>query len=435
MPVSSFFGLNTTLRGLLAQQRALDVTGHNITNAGTAGFSRQEAVLGTSQALRVTSGAVQTGGGADLGSGVDVLAYERIRDTFLDTQFRGQNTVLGDRSGTTKGLERAELALAEPGDAGIASLLGDFWDGWADLANAPENQAARQALIDQGATLASAITALDAQLVAVGQQATDEYNMLIAPGGEVDAMAQEIGRLNGAIVAAVETGTTPNDLLDRRDLLVDRLSELARVAVTPMGSGAIQLDLGGQTLVTGTTVTLPASYTTPGGRLGALQTIGGAGGTVESYRTDLRAFTARLVSDVNTAHPGFFSATAGSEASTIAVATTATAMTPGSSGAPGANDRALAAAALRGQAADNQYAALVTRIGGDLRNARREEENARVLTNAVDDRRQSVSGVSMDEEMSNLVRFQRGYQASARALNTMDEVLDLLINRTGRVGL
>jgi flagellar hook-associated protein 1 len=110
-------------------------------------------------------------------------------------------------------------------------------------------------------------------------------------------------------------------------------------------------------------------------------------------------------------------------------------MTPGSTGAPGANDRALAVAALRGKTADGQYAALVTRIGGDLRNARREEENARVLTNAVDDRRQSVSGVSMDEEMSNLVRFQRGYQASARALSTMDEVLDLLINRTGRVGL
>ncbi len=77
----------------------------------------------------------------------------------------------------------------------------------------------------------------------------------------------------------------------------------------------------------------------------------------------------------------------------------------------------------------------MTRIGGDVRNARREEANAKVLTDAVQDRRQSVAGVSMDEEMTNLVRFQRGYQASARALSTMDEVLDVLINRTGRVGL
>jgi flagellar hook-associated protein 1 len=77
----------------------------------------------------------------------------------------------------------------------------------------------------------------------------------------------------------------------------------------------------------------------------------------------------------------------------------------------------------------------VTKIGGDLRNARREESNAQVLTNSVDDRRQSVSGVSMDEEMANLVRFQRGYQASARAMNTASEILDILINRTGRVGL
>ncbi len=102
----------------------------------------------------------------------------------------------------------------------------------------------------------------------------------------------------------------------------------------------------------------------------------------------------------------------------------------------GANDLALKVAALRGSATiDGSYQKLVTRIGTDVGAAIRQEANSAVLVQSVDDRRQSVSGVSLDEEMTNLVRFQRAYQASARAMSTMDEMLEVLINRTGKVGL
>ena len=106
------------------------------------------------------------------------------------------------------------------------------------------------------------------------------------------------------------------------------------------------------------------------------------------------------------------------------------------SGASGSRDIALAVSQLRDSpAVDGTYRAFVARIGSDVREAMRQESNAQVLTDAVENRRQSISGVSMDEEMSNLVRFQRAYQASSRAMSTMDEMLDVLINRTGRVGL
>ena len=106
------------------------------------------------------------------------------------------------------------------------------------------------------------------------------------------------------------------------------------------------------------------------------------------------------------------------------------------SGASGSNDIAQAISQLRGNAAvDGAYKAFVAKVGGDLNNATRMQGNAQVLADSVENRRQSVQGVSMDEEMSNLVRFQRAYQASARAMSTMDEMLDVLINRTGRVGL
>ena len=97
---------------------------------------------------------------------------------------------------------------------------------------------------------------------------------------------------------------------------------------------------------------------------------------------------------------------------------------------------ALAVSQLRGSAAvDGAYKSFVAKVGGDLNESQRMQANAQVLADSVEDRRQSVAGVSMDEEMSNLVRFQRAYQASARAMSTMDEMLDVLINRTGRVGL
>jgi len=112
------------------------------------------------------------------------------------------------------------------------------------------------------------------------------------------------------------------------------------------------------------------------------------------------------------------------------VRTTAT-IPPG----PGANDVALAVARLRGGTVDQGYAGLVLRIGNDARDAERADTSASAVLGSIDDRRQSVSGVSLDEEMANIIRFQRGYQASARTMSTMDEMLDVLINRTGRVGL
>src|SRR5687768_7399864 len=116
MPISSFYGMQTSLRGLMAQQRMIDTTGHNIANASTVGYSRQEATLAASHALQLQVSGSQASTGAHLGSGVDVQGFRRIRDQFLDLQFRGQNTSLNDWKAQTDALDTAELALAEPGD-------------------------------------------------------------------------------------------------------------------------------------------------------------------------------------------------------------------------------------------------------------------------------------------------------------------------------
>ena len=110
-------------------------------------------------------------------------------------------------------------------------------------------------------------------------------------------------------------------------------------------------------------------------------------------------------------------------------------MSPAPTGTPGGNDVALAISELRGKEAEQSYSALVEQVGSGVRNARADETNLQTTVTAIDSQRQSVSGVSLDEEMTNLISFQRGYQASARTLTAMDSMLETLIEHTGVVGL
>ncbi len=442
MGISSFGGLQTALKGLLAQQRSLDVTSHNVANANTVGYSRQEAVLGASRPLRIPAGATQDGSPAELGTGVDVLAYRRLRDQFIDLQYRAQAMRLGGLAAQVKGLDSVEVALAEPGENGISAQLAKFWSGWEDLANAPENQATRQALVENGVGLANGIAELDRQLATSVEQAAGEYTAITTAGGEVGQMASEIAKLNEAISTSLSSGAAPNDLLDRRDLLLDKLSGLAQLSVTDLGNGLIEVEFGDAAapLVEGTTVTWPQALTTPGGKLGALLELSGPAGTIASYQGELNAFAQGLAEAVNTIHesgggPAFFNFTPGSAASTLEVGVSAAEVQTSVTAAVGANDIATAIGALRGGTADQAYASFISRVGTEMASARRSEDNASAVMTAIGERRESVAGVSLDEEMTNLVRFQRAYQASARAMSSFDEALDVLINRTGRVGL
>ena len=285
-------------------------------------------------------------------------------------------------------------------------------------------------------------------MVAAQDAATGQYNQIAGAGGEVSKIATELAGLNKTITPFLTNGDSPNDLMDRRDLLIDQLSQYGQVSVEQLQGGSTNVSF-----VDGTTGTKypivtdqtadwagpPAGGWSPGGQMGGLLAIGKTGGTIDGYLASIDSFADSLASAVNNAYGGaFFTASAPSGAS-IAVSApiqAAPASITSGSGATGSNDLALAVSQLRGNAAvDGVYKAFVAKVGGDLNESQRMQANAQVLADSVEDRRQSVAGVSMDEEMSNLVRFQRAYQASARAMSTMDEMLDVLINRTGRVGL
>jgi flagellar hook-associated protein 1 FlgK len=447
--ISTFFGLQTALSGILAQQRGLDVSAHNISNANTVGFTRQEAVMVASPAFTYpsVSGAATPG---QIGTGVDVTGYRRMRDAFVDSQLRAQTTRQGNYEARSDALDQVELALVEPSDTGLGALLDRYWNAWQNVANAPENLATRQALVQSAGALADAFRSLSSQLSAIGGQAGTSVTASL---DDVNAIGGQVLALNVQIANSIAVGHTPNDLLDQRDVLVDRLARLGNVSTTQLPTGAIDVTFAGAALVSGTAsaATLAESDLTSlsSGKLAGFVALRDT--VLPGYRAQLDAVASAVVTKTNTLHAtgydlngiagGAFFAPAGTTAATIAVdaavlaapARIAAAKAPGEFGDATV---ALQIAGLRDDAAtDTAYRQLVTKIGADSQDAQRSLANATLLADALASRRDSISGVSLDEEMTNLIRFQRGFQASSRALNAMDEMIELLVNRTGRLGL
>ncbi len=434
--ISSFGGLQTSLRGLLAHQRMLDVASHNIGNADTVGYTRQTTVASAAAGIAVNGA---TNGGVNwLGQGVDVTAFNRMRDEYLDISARTQNMLLGERGALAEGLSRADAAFSEPSDQGLNALMDKMWTSFQKLSTNPSDSGVRAQVVADAKNLTDAMKEIDSRLAQIGADAATQYAQLTsAPGNKVGAYADELSKLNDAIGEAVAAGQQPNDMLDRRDLILDELAQLGQVSVSNQGNGRISVSFGDASspLVDGSgqpsVATWPQALVNPGGQLGGLIKVQTA---ISDYRAQLDNVASSLASSVNAVHgaPPFFT---GATAGTLAVNVTAATLVAGTGTGAASNDVALALSQLRGGTSDRAYQDLVRQTGSDAQNAATMRDLSVSLVNDVESRRQSVSGVSLDEEMTDLIRFQRGYQASSRAMSTMDEMLDVLINRTGRVGL
>lgn len=440
MSIPSLQGLQTALSGLMASQDSLDVVGQNIANADTPGYSRETAVLETTPSLTIPALSPTTGAGAQIGTGVGVETIVRIRDTYLDSQYRSENSSLSSATTLAETLEQVQSALEEPTSSGLSSQLSSFWSSWNDLADAPTNAAAREAVVSAGSEVASTVKQLSTQIAGAASEASSRYETLMAGNGEVHSDAEQIAQLNSQIKVSEQGGVQPNELLDRRDELIDQLSGFAEVSVSEGEYGVDTISFGGSAtaLVQGAEVNWPPALTaSSGGELGALLQLTGPTGKLASLQEALNGVAESLASSVNALQPTtpFFSFAAGEAAASLAVSATPAQLQTGGAGEPGSNELALKIAALRGGEAEQSYSAFVTGIGSDVQSAQASQANAEAMLSAVSSQRESVSGVSLDEEMTNLMTFQRGYEASARALTVMDSVLETLIEHTGVAGL
>ncbi len=456
MTIPSYSGLNTALSGLEAAQAAIDTTGQNIANANTPGYSRQQVNETERSPLTIQSLSSVTGGGSQVGLGVDITTIGRVRDQFLDSQYRGQNTqTAGDNTSSTL-LGQVQAALNEPSSSGISGALSQFWSAFNALATNPTNQGALQAVLGAGQTVATGLGTLGNELTTLESQVTTQYNTLTDPNsGSIASDANQIAALNTQIAQAQVNGLNPNTLLDQRDQLVDDLSQYSNVNVTSQANGMINVSFGNAAkaaaggladstpLVNGSTVNLAANLTDAnvsgsGGQLGALLGLYDSStgqGKIADYLTTLNNVTNNLVTSVNNAiatadpagatAPPFFNPT-GTTATTIAVNSSIS-----SSSAPYTMAEAQAAGGLRGGSADQAYNAFVTQIGSDVQSTQSAQQTAQSLLTAISNQRQSVSGVSLDEEMTNLIQYQQAYQASARVMDAINQTLNTLINQVG----
>lgn len=448
---SSFSGLTNAMSALNAARYGLDITGQNISNANTDGYVRQRAELAESGPVPGVAAMYAT---QHSNSTAVVSGTSRLNDPVIDARARNEHGQNGSLQTTAATLSSVESLFNEPSDTGLAEQLNTFWTSWASVANNPGDAAARNVVLQNAASLTGTLNQSSAALgrltQSVTQQATDVTS-------QVNTALGALAQLNGALAVASATGADANSLADQRDGLLMSLSELTGAQSSIQPDGTATVVIGGQSAVSGSTANTvsigagnqilvggtPAA--TAGGQLQSLVT--SLNTTLPDYTAQLDAVAASLASTTNTALAGGYDLAgnpgaplfAGSTAAGISVAITDPA-TLAASGTPGGNLGGSVALALSGMGnaaggPDVSYRTMIGTLATDVQRASQQASVQDSVTTSVDALAQSSSGVSIDEETTNLLTYQRAYEASSRVLTTVDETLDTLISHTGRVGL
>ncbi len=462
----TFASINTALTAMRYQQVALDVASTNVANVSTDGYVRRRVVgqtLGAASAPAVWSRSTETS------SGVQATRVDRMTDLLLDSRVRREHGRQSYLDSMAAALSRVETGLAEPGSSGVASALADFRSTLADLGNAPGSDAARSQALSAAATVVDAINLQSAHL---SDEASDQRSHLLTSVVEINSVASELASTNRTIAAALGGGSDTTTLMDERDALALRLSELTGAKASVQDDGSMYVELNGQPLVsgydaarltvtggvaadgtaTGGPVTLALDPDTTGAATALAGTFGGdLGATVEvldnalpSYIAGLTAVAKDLADHVNAQHalgfdasgaPGgkLFDYDPADVLGTLTVAITDGSKLAVSAIAGGGRDGNNAAALATSVDVDDQYQRLVNGFGSSVASAQQLAKNQQALTDQVDSAREQMAGVSLDEETVNMITAQRAYEAAARVMTTLDSVLDTLINRTGLV--
>ncbi len=528
---STFMGLEASKRGLFVQQSALYTTGHNISNANTEGYSRQRVNM------QATTGYPMPGLNSPtypghLGTGVEAGSVQRVRDSFIDQQYRQETNKLGYWQARSHSIGQMEDILKEPSDYGLAESLNKFWNSLQDLNVRPENGGARAVVVQRGLAVADSFHYMYNSIQQIRENTGTEIGILMK---DTNSILKQIADLNAQIQSVEPNGYMPNDLYDARDKLVDELSTHFPVEVKRKegGSGgkALAIAEGPITisliLKDGSKINLvdgkehaqlrnsgasASDGITPTGMMTGIQVVkvasdgtetvvntditnlsdlgkfkslvnaygystdnsGGAGtekGLFPDMLSKLDKMAEAFAKEFNAIHTGgtdlegnagqvFFvskdplntTITAQNisvsqsiiDNPNLIAASDSKDLIPGNADAePGNGKNALLLANMKFKelndlgkvSVQTYFEGLIGQLGVDGQQAIRLEHNAGTLQQAVRERRDSVSSVSLDEEMTNMITFQQAYNASARMITVVDETLEKIINGMGRVGL
>lgn len=244
---STFSGIELGKRSIMAHTDAISTAGHNISNANTEGYSRQRVQLKEFDPLYRPDLERPERAGM-IGQGIDVQSITRIRDKMLDQRITAQQNQESYWDTRSKYYTMIEQIYNEPDEVSIRSNMDKFWESWQELSINPESQAARQAVVTRGESLSDSIKSKWENLMGVGSLINSDIDSTVK---QINSYANQIAAVNSEIVRSRGVGDNPNDLLDRRDLLVDKLSKLANITTDRRDPDEFMVHLDGKVLVQG----------------------------------------------------------------------------------------------------------------------------------------------------------------------------------------
>ena len=450
-----FDSLTMAARSLQAQQFAINVTGQNISNVNTPGYSR-----------RVTDFADVP---MPAGGGVDVQGVRSIRDMLLERRLLAQVPLGTYDAAVADALAVVETSLGRTGDT-LDARLNEFFDAFSDLAESPTSAVARREVQVAAEALATSFNETASRLEA---NRTDADVRLRNSVDEINTIATRIAEINAVLPSATanQGGLT---LRDEQSALLRRLSELANVGTIGREDGGVDVTVGnGRPLVVGanayaldTVPTAPSGYAAvmagdfditsevSGGTVGGLLFVRDS--AIPGYLASLDTLASQTAASVNALHAGgydlngagggaFFSyalapvGVAGAAAALRvdpAIVSDNSLIAAAGVALSGDNGTARTIAALRNERVLNGNTAtlgdgwgnLVYSVGSDVRSASNARDTHETITREVDALRDQVSGVSLDEEALNLLKFQRAYEANAKFFTAIDSMLETLMN-------
>lgn len=445
--------LATALSGLITEQGALQTTTNNVSNVNTPGYSRQEPVLVASDPVVVDP--------LTFGTGVTLQNVESIRDPILESRIQQETQTQGQYSSLAAALQQTQTDFtSNTGD--IGSAISSFFDSVNQLSTNPADLSLRQGTLTAAGNLATSFNTTANNLT---KQRTNLDLSVVQTVGQINQFSQEIARLNGLVSNLQNVGENAGTFIDQRTQLIDQLSALTDVSVIPSDNTLTLTTANGVPLVTGQQSFQLQTQTNSAGlhdvysqgtNITGTITSGQLGGTIQArdqqipaIQTQIDTLAAGLANAVNAVQAGGFdlNGVAGTNlftpppisgvgaAASLSIAITDPALIAASSdGSPGSNGNAEVLYALRNQAVvssqslTDYYSGIVFNVGNDTANANAEQNASALVLQQLNDQRASISGVSLDQEAANLVRYQQAYSASAQVISTINSMMQTVIN-------
>jgi flagellar hook-associated protein 1 FlgK len=459
-----FNTLNLGARALQANQLGVEVTGQNLANSSNAAYSRQRVTLSTSTSTPTSLGMQ--------GTGVQASSIQQIRDAMLDGEVRDESTVGGYWNSQQSALQNAQAQLGEflnlnaSGSAtdsqGLSDQLNNLFNAFQSLATSPTSTAQRQNVVNQAQTLAAGFNRAAQQLTSLGDALNTSVTNTVAAANQ---LLSQITNLNDQIAKATVSGGSANDLNDTRQQALENLAGLVNIQTTTNSNGTVDVSIGGMQLISGNkTLDTLQAYDSGSGQLlvrtttggtpltltgGSIQgTIDARDGALQTLRNNLDTLASSLATQVSGIYSSGYDLNGGTgatlfngtDAATISVNSSlqtdpSLVQAAGVSGATGDNAVALALARLGQQSVaslgnntfSGAFASNVGAFGFSVSNATSEVANHTSIATMLKNQRDSVSGVSLEEEVANLITFQQAYSASSKIISTADQMLQTVI--------